>query len=353
VIRPKADRDLPAPPTAFLLLMVALPVLLGCGSRAPALERFDYRQIIMGVEARITLYAADEAEAVRAARAGFERMIELEGVMSDYRRDSELMQVCRAAPNERIPVSDDLFAVLSRAQAFARISDGAFDVTVGPLSRLWREARSEGKLPPDDALIEARSRVGWRKLILHGGDRSIEFASDGMLLDLGGIGKGFAADEALETLESAGFRRTLIDLGGDIRVGDAPPDREHWRISIDLGTSEARGDAAGVLPLVHAAAATSGDTEQHVEIDGVRYSHILDPRTGLGLTTRTSVTVIAPDATTADALASALSVLGPERGMELLEKYPECSARFEIRTDQGLRRIASDSFPILEGPSIR
>ena len=338
-------------PVLRLVLVIAwLSLICACTTGGRALGRFEYAKMIMGVEARIILHAPDEAAARRAARAAFGRIEALDAVMSDYRPDSELMRACRAAAEGPVSISDDLYRVLDRAGAISQASDGAFDVTVGPLVRLWREARAEGRLPAPQAIEQARAAVGWRGVLLDPRQRTMTLSWPGMRLDLGGIGKGYAADEALDTLMRHGVRRCLVDLGGDIALGRPPPDREGWRVAVRSGWAE---DEQLLLQLSLAAVATSGDTSQFLEIGGRRYSHILDPRTGLGLTNRVAVTVIAPDAATADALASALSVLGPDRGLALLEKFPGASALIETWTPQGVRRVRSETFPPPSEPEMR
>jgi thiamine biosynthesis lipoprotein len=309
--------------------------LLAIATLAPptgAAERHEYREIIMGVETKIILYCPDEAAARRAARRAFDSIIELDAVLSDYRNDSEVMRLCRAPGEGPVPVSDDLFAILSEAEHLSRFSGGAFDVTVGPLSRLWREARRSGAMPAPEDLRDARRRTGWRKVVLDGPTRTVRLLARDMRIDFGGIGKGYAADRAVEVLTALGCPRCLVSIGGDIAAGAPPPDAPGWRIEVRMA-----GDDVGSPPLTlaHRAVATSGDTEQFVEIDGVRYSHILDPATGLGLTRRIAVTVSAPRATLADGLASAISVLGPERGLALLDRYPEAAAVIVIEDDTG------------------
>ncbi|MHC5005512.1 MAG: FAD:protein FMN transferase, partial [Planctomycetota bacterium] len=181
----------------------------------------------------------------------------------------------------------------------------------------------------------------------------LELSLAGMQLDLGGIGKGFAADAAAEVLVARGCPRHLVDVGGDLRAGAAPPRRRGWTVALQ---PSGPGRDAIVLWLENAAVAASGDTEQFLEIDGRRYSHIVDPRTGIGLTTRAKVTVVAPDATAADALASALSVLGPDAGFAALPRVPGSSAMIERRLDDGsVGRSTSASFPapaaiVIDGP---
>jgi len=295
----------------------------------------------MGVEATIVLFAPAESPARDAARAAFDRMIALEAIMTDYRVDSELMRLGRAKPGP-VAVSDDLFRVLDRARAYSQASDGAFDVTVGPAVSLWRAAGRTGERPDAVALAEARRRIGWRKIALDPRARTVTLEGEDMRLDLGGIGKGFAVDEAVAVLRDAGVTRCLVDLGGDIGAAAPPPGKRGWRIAV------ATPDPAGppvVLSLARAAVATSAGSVQHVVVDGVRYSHIVDPRTGLGLTAVRSVTVIAADATAADALASAVSVLGAEAGLPLIERQPAAAALVETRSGGRWTRITSGRFP--------
>ncbi len=262
--------------------------------------RVEYTSIVMGVEARIVLYAADESRARCAARAAFDRMAHLDDVLSDWRGDSELVRACREASSGRaVPISRDLCRVLVRAGELSAATDGAFDITVGPVVALWREARRTGQLPGDQARLEALGRVGWRNVHVDAKACTLRLARAGMQIDLGGIGKGFAADEALAALAARGYRCALVTVGGDIAAGERPPGREAWEVAAASGE---------MIPLRNAGISTSGDAEQFVEIDGARYSHIVDPRSGIGLTNRMQVTVIAPDATTSDAIATALCV---------------------------------------------
>jgi thiamine biosynthesis lipoprotein len=204
--------------------------------------------------------------------------------------------------------------VLDHAQQLAADSGGAFDVTLGPLTHLWRTARKKGS-PPDPAEVEsARARTGYRKLTLDPDKQTATLSEPAMQLDLGGLAKGYAAEAARDVLRNLGMDRSLVAIGGDICVGNLPPDQP-WRIGIQ--------STERVVILRSTCVSTSGDTEQFVEVGGKRYSHILDPRIGLGLTNRRIVTVQAPSGILADSLATALSVLTSEEGAELLRKYPD------------------------------
>lgn len=273
----------------------------------------------MGVGVRIVLYAPDDATARAAARAAFARMEALEDVMSDYRQESELRRLERDRAGAWIPVSGELFAVLARAVEIARASDGAFDPTVGPLVSLWRAARRNGRLPDEAALDSARALVGWERLTLDSSRHTVRLAAAGMRLDLGGIAKGYITQAALETLREHGVCRALIEAGGDIVAGDPPPARSGWQVDAPGADALVATRAAR---LSGEAIATSGPTAQYVELGGVRYSHVVDPRTGIGLTNGVTATVIAPDGATADALATALTVLDADRRAAVLARFP-------------------------------
>jgi len=280
----------------------------------------------MGVDVQLTLYAATETTANDAARRAFRRIAELERVFSDYDPDSEAMRLCRLAqPNEFQPVSDDLFTVLSAAQDLAQRSNGAFDVTIGPVVKLWRRARRRQELPEAAVLAEARALVGYRQIRLDPSTRSVSLARTGLQLDFGGIAKGYAAQEAVAALKAAGCSSALVAVAGDIVAGDPPPDAPGWKVGV---ASANRADAPPFrwLCLANAAVSTSGDAFQHVVIDGVRYSHIVDPRTGLGLTRLCGATVISGNGMTADSLATAAILLGPREGARLIQETPGAAA---------------------------
>ncbi len=293
-------------------------------------ERYEFEQVQMGVRFKIALYARCKATANKAAESAFKRIKHLNDVMSDYDSHSELMRLCRSAkPGEPVKVSRDLSFVLGRSLELSKRTAGAFDVTVGPLVKLWRRARRRKQLPSADRLAAARNVVGYKFVRLDSQSLTVALLKPDMRLDLGGIAKGHAADEALAELRRHGISRALIDGSGDIVVGDPPPGKPGW--SIQIAPLQAAANAASRnLLLCNCAVATSGDAYQFLEIGGKRYSHILDPHTGLGLTDRSSVTVIAPDGVTADSLASAVSVLGPERGLKLIEQSKGTAALIAI-----------------------
>ena len=259
----------------------------------------------MGTLVRITIYSSDASPMKEA----FRRIAELDEELSDYKQDSELNRLCRTH-NQAVKVSEDLFRVLEASQKLSKLTDGAFDITIGAVTHLWRI----GKTPDSETM----ARVGWRNLVLHKKHRTAELKLAGMQLDLGAIAKGFAADEALKTLRGLGVKRVLIAVGGDIVAGDAPPGTRGWRVRVE--------PAGGDILLRNTAVSTSGDTEQSREIGGVRYSHIIDPKTGLGLTSSIAVTVVARRGIEADPIATAVSVLGEQRGRAVFHGFGSSAA---------------------------
>jgi thiamine biosynthesis lipoprotein len=325
--------------------VAVLAGVAGCASRPAApLARFEYTRPQMGVPFRIVLYAATQRQADAAARAAFTRIEQLNALLSDYEEDSELSRLsATAGQGQAVPVSEDLWRVLAAGQRLAAQTDGAFDLTAGPVVTLWRRARRQHRLPEPERLAAARAAVGYRHLELNARDRSARLLVPGMRLDLGGIAKGYAVDEALKTLRAHGLTRALVSGGGDLVVGDPPPGTKGWRIEV------APLDAPGAPParfvrLQHRALATSGDVFQHVEIDGVRYSHIVDPRTGVGLTDHSLVTVIARNGLTADALATAVSVLGPKAGLRLVERTAGAAAYIVRQPGENIEAVEARRF---------
>jgi len=222
--------------------------------------------------------------------------------------------------------------VLAASRKLAEETDGAFDVTLGPVIRLWRQARRDQRLPDPAALREAAAHCGYRKLHLDAGRHTVMLDEPGMQLDLGGIAKGYAADAALEVLAGLGIHRALVAASGDLAFGEPPPGQRGWKIGLDSPSC--------TLELANAAVSTSGDEEQHLDAGGRRYSHIIDPATSMGLASPITVTIVARRGVDADALATAVSVLGAERGLAFLEARPGVAAR--IVTD---RVIESSRWP--------
>lgn len=308
-----------------------------------ALQRFEFSQPEMGSVMRISLYAKDAASAKEASDAAFERVAHLNQVCSDYLPDSELIQLCRAGS---MAASDDLFRVVAVSQDIAAKTDGAFDITCGHYTQLWRRMKRKAMLPDEAVLEKARAVTGWKLVTLEATTKRIVLTKSGMQLDLGGIAKGFAADEALHVLQQHGIARAVVAASGDMAVGDAPPGEAGWPISLRTFEAPEARDRLITLLLTHCGVSTSGDLHQAIEINGKRYSHIVDPATGLGLTARIACSVIASNATTSDALATAMCVLGVQRGLAVVPAFPGVRVRFATLDAERVRITASPDFPM-------
>ena len=333
---------------AWRCIVISL-LLLICSCASPArqkqpLGRYEYQRPEMGVPFRIVLYARDQGPADAGAEAAFARIKQLNDLMSDYDSESELSKLSRTSGEGReIPVSDDLWFVLHRAQSLAERSGGAFDVTVGPCVILWRKARREQKLPDPQRLAQARQAVGYQHVQLNSNRHTVKLLVPNMRLDLGGIAKGYAVDEALKTLRERGITRALVEGGGDMGVSEPPPDKKAWRVQLaPLDVTNA--PAARFLWLKNAAISTSGDLYQRLEINGKRYSHIVDPRSGIGLTDHSLVSVIARDSITADSLTKVVSVLGPEKGLNFIDATRGAAVRIMRQPEDKLEVSESSKF---------
>ena len=304
-------------------LVLGLLASMGCRTR-PIVStdyRFEFERPQMGLPFRVVLYAADADQARRASEATWNRIAALNSILSDYEEFSELSLLSKSSGSGRaVPVGPDLWKVLERAEQISRASDGAFDLTVGPLVQLWKRARRQRELPSAERIAAARESVGWRWVELDATRHTARLVRPGMRLDPGGIAKGYALDEAAKVLRTQGIRRFLVSGGGDMVAGDAPPGQPGWKVEVGVfdGTN---GPSPRFVALKHQALATSGDVFQRAEIRGVRYSHIVDPRTGIGLTDHSLVTMIGPEGMTVDALSKVVSVLGSDRAFPRLHSF--------------------------------
>jgi thiamine biosynthesis lipoprotein len=320
----------------WLTIAVAhLALALLNADKAEPLTRYEFSQPHMGTVCRVVVYADSPPTAERAAHQALARIQQLDQILSDYRDDSELMRLCAQPARQPHRVGPDLLAVLHVGQQVATASEGAFDMTVGPLSQLWRRARRQKKLPTPAALAAARMHVGYPHLQVDANAGTVQMNLDGMRLDLGGIAKGYAADQALAVLRQAGLPRAMVVVGGEVAVGTAPPGQAGWKVAI-AGVS-----TPTALVLVDAAVSTSGDAEQFVELDGQRFSHIIDPRTGQALTASPQVTVMTREGIWADALATAASVLSEAQVEKLLARYPPAAALVRRPTAAGWQEQAT------------
>lgn len=295
----------------FTLGLIAATTIL----TPQTLERFTFSQVHMGMEARLVVYAPSSELAERVCTAAFARIGELDAIMSDYRRDSELNRLCDQAGGEPVVVSDDLLKVLARSLEISRATGGAFDITVGPIVQLWRTARRTAQLPTQAEIDAARAKVGYAKMTLDPIGKRVRLRTPGMRLDLGGIAKGYACDAAQDVLRKHGITRALVEMGGDIVLSDAPPATKGWQIRIM--TERGPEDRS----FANCAISTSGDTEQFVIVGGKRYSHVVDPRTGWAVTNRVQATVVARDGFTSDPLSKIFALVDRKTATTVLKRF--------------------------------
>lgn len=296
-------------------LIVILQIL--SGNVFSQANRYTYEQGKMGSPFKLIFYATSDSLASKAADSAFKRIDELNRKLSDYLDGSEINRLSITSGSDTwVPVSDDLFEILSKASCFAKESDGAFDITLGPVVQLWRQALRKKKIPTRREISLAKSKSGFHHLLLDGKLCRVKLEKPFMRLDVGGLGKGYAADEVLKIFTGLGISSALIDAGGKIVMSDPPPGKKGWQITISTGS-----DSLTSMELSNIAIATSGPTYRHYDFGGKRYSHIVDPSTGKGLLHHVRTTVICEDGITADALATTFSVLGIKRSKKLRKKF--------------------------------
>lgn len=301
--------------THVAVLLLGL-LVIGCEPAGPI--KVKHANIVMGTQAEITAYAPDHATARRAIQAAYDRLSDVNRLMSDYVADSEVGRLNTLAPGESLVVSPGTFHCLQQATQISERSGGAFDITYRPLKDLWKRAAKENRLPADATLRDTLERVGWRKLQIDPATRAVTPTVADMQIDVGGIAKGYGLDLAAHAMRQAGVTSGLIDVGGDVVALGTQPNGGPWHVGVQ-NPLEPAGVYYCRLALHDCAVATSGAQWRFFEVNGIRYSHIIDPRTGWPAAQAPSATVIGPDGLTADAWATVFSILSVDEGQALLD----------------------------------
>jgi thiamine biosynthesis lipoprotein len=318
-----------------------LTVILLTGSSIAHADWYKREQGIMGTVIRVELWHTDQEKANHAIQAVMNEMQRIDGLMSTYKKDSTLSRINREAAQQAVPVGRELFALISRAQYFSRLTNGAFDITFASVGRHY-DYRNKIH-PSDEQIREELQHIDYRHIVLDSKTHSIRFAVPGVSIDLGGIAKGHAVDMSIKLLKKLDIKHAIITAGGDSRIiGD-----KHGRPWM-IGIRDPRKSRAvkGMIPLVNSALSTSGDYERYFVEDGEHFHHILRPDTGKSAKMLRSVTIIGPDATTTDALSTSVFVLGPLKGLELVEKLDNIEA---VLIDQHNRLIYSSGLLTANG----
>ncbi len=295
---------------------------------------------MMGTSIQVQASGADEKTRSEAIEEAFAAIAEVDRLMSNYRDDSELTAINRGAAKAPVRVSDPMLSVLEAAQVVSRRSRGAFDVTVGPLMKLWGFFTRKPHLPSEAELAAVRDLVGYRKLVIDAAAHSVRFEREGMEIDLGGIAKGFAVELAAGALSRRGLSG-LIDAGGNQYLVGLPPGKPYW--SVGVRDPVATDAMLGTLDVTGGSVSTSAGYANFLTVGGKKYGHILDPRTLRPSETTLSVTIVAPDGTMADAVTKAAFVLGPVEGLRVIESFPNMSGVIAYRDARGRTAITLSS----------
>ncbi|MDH5667168.1 MAG: FAD:protein FMN transferase [Nitrospira sp.] len=277
----------------------------------------------MGTLVSITAVAADRETGHKAIQAGFDEIKRLEGLLSTWSATSELSQVNAAAGRHPVGVSRETFELVAKSIEMARLTDGGFNIAVGPAVEAWSVTERQD-IPTEEALERLKGLIDWTTIQLNQQEQTIFLPRRGMRIDVGGIGKGYAADRAATEMKRAGAQGGVVALSGDIKTFGVLPDRDGFPVGIRHPREE--GVVMAVIDLKDEAISTAGDYERFFERDGVRYHHILDPKTLQPARTCQSVTVIGKEGVLVDGLDTGIFVLGPERGMDLVEHLPNIEA---------------------------
>lgn len=322
------------------LVLAAVVGLVG-QCRAGSAQLFAQSRQAMGTAFTIYLYASDARQASAYFEAAFEEIERLDEALSNYRASSEVSRINGLAAREPVVTDPEVFQLLERALDYSRRSDGAFDLTVGPLMRAWGFFRGQGRYPAAGEL--ARASVGWQHVALDAKARTVRFLVPGVELDLGAIGKGYAVDCVVALLREMGVKSALVDAGSStIYAIGAPPGKPGWNVRVPQPGN--RLQAISTVVLRDTSLSTSGSYEKFFRLNGRTYCHIMNPRTGQPVQAMLQTTVIAPQATDSDALSTAMFVMGPTAGRQLLNSVAGAGA-FWVLGDLQSPRTAAWQWP--------
>jgi thiamine biosynthesis lipoprotein len=288
----------------------------------------------MGTVFTLCLYSADAETAATESDVVFEEVDRIEQLLSNYRGSSELSRINAKAADAPVTTDPEMMDFLQQSQYWSRASDGAFDITVGRLMKAWGFYRHQGRIPTQDELLQLRSVTGWQKVELEPSERTVHFASLGIELDPGGIGKGFAVDAAVRILRADHVHAAMLSAGGStIYALGSPPGKPGWRVVVP-GPLPSAGTLS-VVTLRDTSLSSSDCTQKNFTVAGHLYCHIMDPHTMMPVKDRTQVSVIDPSATASDALSNVLFVLTPPQSLETLQRYAPLAHALIVSSENG------------------
>ncbi|WP_162532327.1 FAD:protein FMN transferase [Candidatus Scalindua japonica] len=321
------------------------------------LKLFKKAALSMSTLFEITIYAPDKYVAEKTFNEVFQELNRLDYLMSNYKKTSVLSELNKNAPSGPADCNKELADVIEQSLQYSEITDGAFDITIGPLMKKWGFFKKQGRIPGKEELESVLGSVSYKNIIIEAKakkslaenpvtEKTVSFKNPGTQIDLGGIGKGYAVDRVTLVLKQNGINSALINFAGNIYTFGTPPERTSWVIGLQH-PRESEG-LLGTFDIKDKAVSTSGDYEKFFTIDGKRYSHIIDPRTGNPVKGVVSVTIVAESATRADALSTGVFVMGQEKGMALIEKLPDvegiivyegAGSRLSTKTSSGMKAL--------------
>lgn len=305
---------------------------------------FKKSKTLMGTEMEITVVSADEKKAYTAIEAAFAEIRRIEELMSTYIPESQLSKINSAAGKKAVKVDEELIRLIKRATEYSEMTEGGFNIAVGPLIKLWKVTEG-GNIPSNDEIRKAKELINYKDIAVDEKKSTVYLRKKGMRIDLGGIAKGYASDRAEIVLKNNGIVSGIVAVAGDINAFGKKVDGNMWRIGIQHPRKK---DAfLGIIELEDEAVSTSGDYERFFIKDGKRYHHIIDPKTGEPAGKCQSVAIVAKEATATDALSTGIFVMGPEKGMELIERLPDVEgiiidAKGNIAVSSGLKNRIKD-----------
>ena len=295
---------------------------------------------VMGTILEFRLYCNDKEVCDKAILEAYSEVKRLDDIFSNYKNKSVLSRVNSFAGDGRISVPQEFIELTSRAIFFSGLTDGAFDITVGKAIEIWSVGEQKNLMPNRDEIQKAQDCIGFGKIKLYPMEKQIELESPCLSLDFGGIGKGYALDRAVRILRSYGIKRGIVNFGGNIYAMQPPPGEDGWDVGIRHPRDE--DEVLTLLKVEDVAVSTSGDYERYFEVNGRRFSHIIDPKDGLPVESVPSVTVIAKDATDADALSTAFSVMKRDKAIRFIEGLKDVGVMI-VREDKGKLSIYKNS----------
>jgi FAD:protein FMN transferase len=296
----------------LMILALAMAVMT-----TQATGHAHFEGMAMGSDLEIEVFGPDQAICDKAVKEAREEIDRLERIMTDWKQESPLMDVNRAAGKKPVEVPPELYFIIERSLKMSELTEGTFDITFAAAGKLWNWRDPNPRVPTPEEVKASLADVGWKGVTLDPKARTVYLSRPGMRIGLGGIGPGYAGDLAMDKIRKLGIRDACVNMSGDVMM-IGKKKGEPWNVGITHPRK--KGESIAVLPVSNAAVSTSGDYERYFEKDGKRYCHIIDPRTGYPADLCQSVTIVAPSLAFADGLAKGVFILGPEKGMRLVEK---------------------------------